>query len=61
MCRSSRCCLRSRLDRWQELADEGHAAKVLPHGLDGSESRVQELLVLHRREQFLDDDVLGNA
>ena len=43
------------------LADHGHAAKVLAHGLDRSERTIQELLVLHRREDLFDEDVLGNA
>ena len=43
------------------LADHGDAAKVLANGLDGSERTFEELLVLHRREDLFDQDVLGNA
>ncbi len=43
------------------LADEGHTAQVLADGLDGSKGRVEKLLVLHRRKQLFDHDVLGNA
>ena len=43
------------------LANHGDAAKVLANGLDGSESAVKQLLVLHRREDLFDEDVLGNA
>src|SRR5260370_40540908 len=43
------------------LADHGHAAKVLPYRLDGSERTIQELLILHRREDLLDENVLGDA
>ena len=43
------------------LANHGDAAKVLANGLDGSERAVKQLLVLHRREDLFDEDVLGNA
>ena len=32
--------------------------RFLRNGLDGSERTIQELLVLHRREDFFDENVL---
>ena len=43
------------------LADHGHAAEILAHGLDRGERAFEQLPVLHRRENLFDENVLRNA
>ena len=45
----------------RRLPNHRYPAKVLAHGLDGVDRALEELLVLHAREDFLDHDVLWYA
>src|SRR6185437_6802561 len=46
---------------FRRLPNHCDAAKILADGLDGRKSAFEQLAVLHRTEDFFDEDVLGYA